>query len=114
MPWLLRTHKRSDVWHDEYLKLLELLDKKGIELKFTQLSFKPPPERISRSVLLRLERLLRQGRYLRGSEVERMRLNLLRGLRHRWLRQRVSPVSSNVAEPAARRLRLRGKQSAKR
>ena len=114
MPWLLLTHKRSDVWHSDYTKLLELLEKKGTELKFTQVSITREPERISRSVLLRLERLLRQGRYLRGSEVERMRLKLLRGLRHRLLRQLVGPVSSNVAEPAARRLRLQGKQSAKR
>jgi len=114
MPWLLKLHKRSDAWHCEYTELLQLLDKKGIELSNPQVSSIREPLRISRSVLLSLDRLLRRGRYLRGSEVERMRLNLLRNLRHRLLKQVARPVSGNVAEPAVRRLRLRGKQSVKR
>ena len=108
MWWLMQHSKRAWVWRHQFFELLELMKRKNIELKPQQTTIRPAPERISRSVLRRVDHLLRAARRLRGHDAETHRVRLLRDLRVRLLSQYVRPVSQQVVQKP--RLRLRRKQ----
>ena len=108
MWWLMQHSKRAWVWRHQFFELLELMKRKNIELKPKQTTIRNRPERISRSVLRRVDHLLRSARRLRVHDAETHRVRLLRALRVRLLSQYVRPVSQQVVQKP--RLRLRRKQ----
>ena len=108
MWWLMQHSKRACVWRHQFFELLELMKRKNIELKPQQTTIRNAPERISRSVLRRVDHLLRSARRLRGHDTETHRTRLLRDLRVRLLRQVVRPVRQTLAHKP--RLRLRRKR----
>jgi len=115
MYWLIVPSKRQQIWYAQYVDLTRLLKKKGVELKAKQPKTLQP-EGVHRSVMIRLDHLLRSARRLRGIEKEACLVRDLRNLRRRLLSQHANPLRvrqrSKPVRPKSLRATLRGKQRA--
>ena len=98
MHWLLNVSKRSQIFRAQYIDFGRFLKSKGVPLKAKRPK-RLQPEVVYRSVMIRLDHLLRSARRLRGAERENDRTEVLRNLRCRLLSQCATP----------RAVRLRGK-----